>query len=201
METQAKVNRILLAAAGVVLLGGGLLVLAAGLDIYRSWNLAPPDDWPLTTPHEVLIIPTDRIAWSGRGWWWAAIIAALALLSLLALWWLLAQLRRHRPRHMAVGGRPPADGVELRDRALSDALATEAGHLPGVHKAKARMAGSTAHPEARITLTLTPSSAPGQVVEKLYNGPVERVRRSTGWEHLSTQTRLRVAHRRPHRVE
>lgn len=201
MEPQAKVNRLLLATAGVVLLGGGLLVLAAGLNVYRRWAVTPPRDWPLTTPRDVLLTPTDRTALSGHGWWWPAVIAVLALTVLLALWWLLAQLRRHRPGGMTVGATPPTDGVELRDQALSDALAIEAGHLPGVQKAGARMAGRRPHPEARITLILTPDSAPGRLVRELYRGPVERARQTAGWEQLPTRTHLRVAHRRAHRVE
>ncbi|MDX3075473.1 alkaline shock response membrane anchor protein AmaP [Streptomyces sp. NPDC088354] len=202
MDTQAKVNRTLLAAVGFVLLGGGLLVLAAGLNVYRRWALAPPDGWPLTSPHQVLLSRADRIAWSGQGWWWwPAVIAALVVAVLLALWWLLAQLRRHRPGPVAVGGDSPAEGVQVRDRALSDALAADAGRLPGVRKATARMAGRAPHPEGRIDLTLDPDSTPAQVLADLHDGPVERARRSAGWEHLPTRTRLHVAGRRPHRVE
>lgn len=75
-------------------------------------------------------------------WWWPAVIAALALVALLALGWLLAQLRRHRPGTLSVGGTPPQEGVELRDRALSDAIAADAGALPGVeHAPYASLAG------------------------------------------------------------
>ncbi|MFD3456591.1 alkaline shock response membrane anchor protein AmaP [Streptomyces sp. NPDC058691] len=202
MDAQAKVNRTLLGTAGIVLLGGGLLVLAAGFDAYRRWDLAPPGGWPLTSPHQVLLARADRIAWSGQGWWWwPAVIAALAVAALLALWWLIAQVRRHRPGPIAVGGASPAEGVRMRHRALSDALATDAGRLPGVRKARARMAGSAPHPEGRIDLTLAPDSAPAQVLDDLHDGPVERARRSAGWEHLPTRTRLHVARRGPHRVE
>ncbi|WP_405719661.1 alkaline shock response membrane anchor protein AmaP [Streptomyces sp. NBC_00046] len=202
MESQAKVNRVLLATVGVVLLGGGLLVLAAGLNAYQRLALLPPSGWPLTVPHDVLLTRTDRITWSDQGWWWwPAVITALGLTVLLALWWLLAQLRRHRPGRIPVGGTPPVEGVEVTDHALSEALATDASLLPGVRRVGVRMAGRRAHPEARITLTLTPDSAPGLVVQELYHGPVERARQSVGLEQLPAATRLRVAHHRPHRVD
>jgi hypothetical protein len=201
MKAQTTVNRILLGLAGGVLLGGSLLVLAGGLDVYRHWNLTPPSGWPLTSPHDVVLSRADRTAWTDQGWWWPTLIAGLALVVLLALWWLLAQLRQRRPGRMPVGGTPPEQGVELRDQALSDALAAEAGSLPGVEQAVARMAGRPAHPEVRFRLTLTADGAPGLVLRDLCRGPVERARQSTGWEQLPTQARLRVVRHGPHRVE
>ncbi|MER5668719.1 alkaline shock response membrane anchor protein AmaP, partial [Streptomyces mirabilis] len=124
MTPRTVLNRSLLALAGLVLLGGGLLVLFAGLDVYRRHDLVPPVGWPLTTPHDVLLGSADRARWSGQGWWWwPAVIAALTLVALLALWWLLAQLHRRHPGALPVGGTPPQEGVELRDHALSDAIA------------------------------------------------------------------------------
>lgn len=201
MKTRTAMNRILLALAGVVLLGGGLLVLAGGLDIYRRWNLTPPADWPLSTPHDILLSRADRTRWTDESWWWPTVIAALALVVLLSLWWLLAQGRRRRPGRLLVGGTPPQDGVELRDQALNDALAADAGQLPGVHRAGATMTGRPSRPQARLTLTLTPDSAPTEVLDALRLGPLEHARESAGWEHFPTETRLRVVGHGPHRVE
>lgn len=202
METQAKVNRILLATTGVVLLGGGLLVLAGGLDLYGRWNLAPPDGWPLTTPDNVLLTHADRVTWSHQGWWWwPAVIAALAVITLLALWWLSAQLRRHRPGTVPLGRASSVEGVELRAHALSDALEADAARLPGVDKAQVHLTGRQTHPEALISLTLIPGSAPVQTLGQLYSGPVERARDSAALAQLPTRTRLRVANSRPHRVD
>ncbi|ALO91281.1 hypothetical protein SHL15_0066 [Streptomyces hygroscopicus subsp. limoneus] len=201
MTSRSALNRTLLALAGLVLLGGGLLVLFAGLDLYRRHDLIPPAGWPLITPDDVVLASADRARWSGQGWWWwPAVIAALALAALLALWWLLAQLSRRRPGGLPVGG-TPQEGVELRDRALSDAIATEAGALPGVKRAAVRITGRPARPRTHVTLTLTPEGAPGATLGALCEGPISTARRSTGLPDMPTDVRLQVAHHKPHRAE
>ncbi|MEV7441837.1 alkaline shock response membrane anchor protein AmaP [Streptomyces sp. NPDC091204] len=186
--------------SGIVLLGTGLLVLAGGFDLYRRWSLTPPDGWPLTAPHGVLLTYADRTRWADEGWWWPAAIAVLAIVTLLALWWLLAQLRRTHPGTLAVGGDHAVDGVELREGALSDALAADARNLPGVHQARARMDGTSSHPEAHFDITLTSDTAPGPVLQALSDGPLERARRSTG-RTLPAKAHLRVTSHKAHRAE
>ncbi|MGW1600187.1 alkaline shock response membrane anchor protein AmaP [Streptomyces eurythermus] len=202
MTPRSTVNRTLLGLAGLVLLGGGLLILAAGLDLYRRRDLVPPDGWPLTTPADVLLGSADRARWSSQGWWWwPAVIAALALVALLALWWLLAQPRRHRPGSLPVGGTPPQEGVEVRDRALGDAIEKEAGALPGVDHASVRITGRPTRHHTRVGLTLAPGAAPGATLGALCDGPLRTARRSTGLSDMPTEVRLRVTRHKPHRAE
>ncbi|MEU6558003.1 alkaline shock response membrane anchor protein AmaP [Streptomyces sp. NPDC046915] len=198
MTPRSALNRSLLALAGLVLLGGALLVLFAGLDLYRRHDLNPPTGWPLITPDDVLLGSADRARWSSQGWWWPAVIAAL---TLAALWWLLAQLSRHRPGTLPVGGTPPQDGVELRDRALSNAIAAEAGALPGVKHAAVRITDRPAHPRTHVTLTLTPEGAPGAALGALCEGPLRTARRSTGLPDTPTEVRLHVTRHKPHRAD
>ncbi|MBT2404919.1 MULTISPECIES: alkaline shock response membrane anchor protein AmaP [unclassified Streptomyces] len=201
MKRKSAVNRVLLAVTGIVLFGTGLLILAGGFDLYRRWNLTPPEGWPLSTPNAVLLGAADRTRWTDESWWWPVVIAALVIVVLLALWWLLAQLRRTHPGHIPVGGTPAADGVELREQALSDALAADVRDQPGVQQARVRMTGPVGHPEARIGLTLTPGSEPGPVLQELCDGPLPRARQSTGRPRLSAQARLRVTRHKPHRAQ
>ncbi|MER5755884.1 alkaline shock response membrane anchor protein AmaP [Streptomyces sp. NPDC002088] len=202
MTPRTVLNRSLLALAGLVLLGGGLLILFAGLDVYRRHDLVPPVGWPLTTPHDVLLGSADRARWSGQGWWWwPAVITALTLVALLALWWLLAQLHRRHPGALPVGGTPPQGGVELRDHALSDAIAAEAGAQPGVEHATVHITGRPVHPRTHITLALTPQGAPGAALDALDEGPLRTARRSTGSPDMHTDVRLQVAHHKPHRAQ
>ncbi|MFF4757713.1 alkaline shock response membrane anchor protein AmaP [Streptomyces sp. NPDC001212] len=202
MTPRPVLNRSLLALAGLVLLGGGLLILFAGFGVYRRHDLVPPVGWPLTTPDDVLLGSADRARWSSQGWWWwPAVIAALALVALLALGWLLAELRRRHPGALSVGGTPPQEGVELRDRALSDAIAAEAGALPGVEHAAVRITGRPADPRTRVRLTLTPQRAPGAALDALCEGPLRTAHRSTGIPDIPTEVRLQVARHKPHRAE
>ncbi|MGW5852044.1 alkaline shock response membrane anchor protein AmaP [Streptomyces sp. NPDC055254] len=200
MQRKSAINRVLLALVGVVLLGTGLLILTGSLDLYRSWRMTPPDGWPLTAPQEVLLDDAGRTRWVDEGWWWPTVIAFLAVVVLLALWWLLAQLRRTHPGTLPVGGDPAVDGVELRERALSDALAADAANLPGVHRARARMTGSSRHPAADLDLTLAPDTAPGPVLRALCDGPLEHARQSTG-RTLAARARLRVSAHKAHRAQ
>lgn len=200
MTPLTLLNRILLALTGLVLLIGGLLIIAAGFDFYRRQDLVPPSGWPLTAPDDVLLSSADRNRWSSEGWWWPAVIAALTLITLLALWWLLTQLLRRRPGALLIGSNPPQEGVELRDRALSDAIATEAGELPGVQRAIVRITGQPTHPRTHITLTLTPEGTPRDALEALCKGPLRTARRSTGLPHLPAETRLRIVRHKAHRA-
>ncbi|MGW9025395.1 alkaline shock response membrane anchor protein AmaP [Streptomyces sp. NPDC055722] len=203
MTPRSTVNRILLALAGLVLLAGGLLVLAAGLDLYRRRHLAPPAGWPLTGEDDVLLGSRDRLAWSSQGWWWwPAVIAVLLLIALAALWWLLRQLypRRH-PGRMPLGGTPPPEGVGLRDRALAEAIAADSAGLPGIQQAHARLTGRATRPHVLIDLTLASDASPARILEDLAHGPVERARRSTGWPRLPADVRLRVASHKPRRTQ
>ncbi|MXM66117.1 alkaline shock response membrane anchor protein AmaP [Streptomyces sp. HUCO-GS316] len=202
MTPRPVLNRILLALTGLVLLGGGLLVLAAGGDFYQRRDLTPPDGWPLTTPDDILLSSADRGRWSSQGWWWwPAVIAALALITLLALWWLLAQLYRRHPGGMPVGGTPPQEAVELRDRALSDAIATEAAALPDVQHVNVRITGRAAHPRTHITLTLTPEGTPRAALDALCEGPLRTAQQSTGSPRMPTEAHLRVARHKPQRAQ
>ncbi|MFI6006326.1 alkaline shock response membrane anchor protein AmaP [Streptomyces sp. NPDC051366] len=201
MTPRTVLNRSLLALVGLVLLGGGLLILSAGLDLYRQHDLHPPAGWPLTTPDDVLLGSADRTRWSSQGWWWwPAVIAALALIALLALWWLLTQLCRRRPGTLPVGGTPPQPGVELSDSALSDAIAAEAGALPGVEHAAVHITGRPAHPRTHLRLTLTPQGTPRATLDALFEGPLSTARRSTG-SNMPTEVRLQVARHKARRAQ
>jgi hypothetical protein len=199
MRDHTKTNRVLLALLGLVLLGGGLLVLAGGADIYQRWNLTPPTGWPLTTPQDVLIPRADQTRWTDQGWWWPTVIAGPALLMLLALWWLLSQHRRRRPRRLSVAD-APRETVAVVDHALSDALTADLDMLPGVRRTQARLLGPPTHPQARIALTLNPGGTPQQALKDL-SGAVDRARRSAGWDELPTHVQLGFARHGSHRAE
>lgn len=199
MREHGRTNRTLLALVGLTLLGGGLLVLAGGADIYRRWNLSPPGGWPLTTRHDVLIPGADQTRWVAQDWWWPAAIASLAALMVLALAWLMTQSGRRRPRRLPVA-QDTRNNVTISDGVLSEVLAADLDAVRGVRRARARLRGPRTHPQAQIDLTLDPSGVPAHVLEGVPNA-TERALRSVRWNALPTHVHLAVKRHGSHRVE
>lgn len=197
MKDHLTTNRLLLGLLGLVMLAGGLTVLAAGADLYRHWDLSPPGSWPLTGPGNVLVPVADQTRWIGEGWWWPTVIAGLAVLTALAVWWLLSQGRWGRARRLGVGGGRSAEGVE--DRVLDDALTADLAALPGVRSASARLTGPPSRVRARVALTLAPGASPAPVLDGT-DAAADRLRRSAGWDALPVRARLRVARHGKHRA-
>lgn len=187
--TRIAVNRTLLALAGLVLLGGGLLLLIGGLDLNRRLHLHLPAGWPLTDPHHAVLTAAQRTRYVDHSWWWPVVFGGLAVATLLALWWLLAQLHQGATGDLPV---PAPTGTRVRGNALAQAIGTEAEQLPGVSRARVRMLGAARSPRARVALTLTPGTAPDPVLRALSTGPLAHARASTGLTALPADARIRV---------
>ncbi|MFF5972838.1 alkaline shock response membrane anchor protein AmaP [Streptomyces sp. NPDC012769] len=188
-----RVNRIVLALAGLLLLVGGGAALAAGLD------LSVPSWWPWSGPHDVLLSRSERQHWRGEGWWWPVVIAVLGLVVLLALWWLLAQFRRARLAEVVVDS---GDGEEavLRGRALEAVLEADAAAQDGVARARVALTGNRAAPRTRVALLLEPYASPGEALTALSSEALGNARTSTGLGALPTEARLRAVKHRARRV-
>ncbi|NGO69014.1 alkaline shock response membrane anchor protein AmaP [Streptomyces boncukensis] len=193
------VNRVLTGLAGLALLLLGLAVLAGGLDLPHRWSVSLPSGWPWAGPDDVLLTREDRTRWRDEGWWWPVLIAALAVLVVLTLWWLLAQLRRHRLGEVLVESGDGA-GALLRGRALEDVLAAEAEALPGVDRARVTLTGRRTEPRLRIGLLLAAHAEPGPELLRLRGEAIEHARTSSGLDRLPAEVRLRSARHRAERV-
>lgn len=186
-------NRTFLACLGVVLIVGGAWAAATGPALrphLASW-------WPRAAPGTVLL---DREA-LGRlreqGWWTPAVVAVLAVGLLLLAAWFAAQLRRGGTGILPLG--PP--GVTLRARALSGALDTHAGALPGVARARVRVRGrSRRRLHARVVLLLEPDAEPGAVLRSFTRGPLAEARGSAAPWTLDADVRFSVLPHKTHRT-
>ncbi|MTE17787.1 alkaline shock response membrane anchor protein AmaP [Streptomyces sp. TRM43335] len=197
----AVVNRVLLALLGLLVLAAGLAVLAGGLDLWRRWDLGPPSAWPWSTPREVLLDRGSPAWWGEAGWWrWLVAIGVPAVLLLLALWWLQAQLRRHRLDRVRVDTGDGHDAL-VEAPALEDAVVAEARSLPGVERGKVTLDRRRNRPWARVALELAPHAAPARVLADLRDGPLEHARVSAGLDALPAEVRLRSARHRTERVD
>jgi hypothetical protein len=206
--SRTTVNRTLLAVAGIVLLGGGLLALIGGLNLDARWHLGLPHGWPWTDPHQAVLTDAERTRWRGSSWWWPVVFAGLAVAALLALWWLLAQLGRRRAGDLPVPSPLPENrsrrhrsGTLVRGTALARAIGLDAEQLPGLSGARARMLGRATRPQAWLGLTLTPGAGAREVLRSLAEGPVARARSSTGLAGLPVEVRIRAEGGPAHRVE
>ncbi|MFI6643514.1 alkaline shock response membrane anchor protein AmaP [Streptomyces sp. NPDC050504] len=178
-----SVNRVAVGAAGLVLIGVGGAVLAAGL------GLSVPHWWPFDGRDDVLLSAADRGRWRDEGWWWPAVIGSLAVLALLGLWWLLAQLRRARLSEVLVDS-GDGEGALLRGRAMEAVLTGEAQAQEGVARARVALTGRRSAPEVRMALMLEPHAGPGEAVARLAEGAVEHARGSAGLARLPTEVRV-----------
>ncbi len=189
--SRTAVNRTLLALVGLVLLAGGALLLAGGLNLNQRWHLGLPSDWTVTDPHHAVLDAADRTRWRGDSWWWPVLFAALGVAAALGLWWLLAQLHRGLTDRVTI---PDTDGVPVRLRGdtLAKAVTAGAEQIPGVARARVRLVGPRRKPRARVALLLTPGAAPEPVLRALSDGPLADARSSTGLTALPADARLRV---------
>lgn len=196
-QARPVVNRSLLGAGGLVLLGFGGTALLGGLDLPRRWHF--PHGWPWTRPTDVLLSDHNRTRWRDQGWWWPVVIAALTIILLLALWWLLAQLRRRRLREVLVD---TEDGrcAHLRGRVLENALSAEVLSCPGVDRATTRLTGRRTHPSTWLSLRLAPHADPSQAIAHLAREALPHAREAVGAQQLPTEVRLRAKPHRANRV-
>ncbi|WP_081236355.1 alkaline shock response membrane anchor protein AmaP [Streptomyces viridosporus] len=188
-----RVNRVLLALAGLVLVALGGSVLAIGLG-------APAPSWWLHGGrHDVLLDQAERTRWRDEGWWWPVVLAVLAVLVLLCLWWLVAVVRRRRSAEVLVDT-GDGDGAVLRGRALERALTEEASQLDGVAQVRVLLTGRRTAPSARIRLLLEPHVDPGTALHALTTGALTHARDSAGLAALPSEVRLRAVKHRAERV-
>ncbi|MFE0380577.1 alkaline shock response membrane anchor protein AmaP [Streptomyces inhibens] len=192
-------NRVLLGLTGVLLLGAGGLVLLGGFDLPAKGHLGLPGGWPWSRPDDVLLSAHARTRWTDEGWWWPAVITALAVFVLLMVWWLLAQVRRHRLNEILVDS-GDGEGALLRGRALEGVVEAETESLEGVDRAGVLLTGRRTEPRVRAVLALAPHADPGTVVRRLSDEAVTHARRSAGLDRMPADVRLRAVKHRPERV-
>ncbi|MEV5970614.1 alkaline shock response membrane anchor protein AmaP [Streptomyces sp. NPDC051921] len=188
-----RVNRIVLALVGLLLVVGGGAVLAAGFD------LPVPSWWPWSGPGDVLLTRSQRQHWRAESWWWPVVIAVLGVVVLLALWWLIAQFRRARLREVLVDS---GDGEEavVRGRALETVLEADAAAQEGVARARVALTGRRTAPRTRVALLLEPYASPADALTALSAQALGNARTSTGLPALPTEARLRAVKHRARRV-
>lgn len=120
-----RLNRVVLAVLGLLVLGAGGVGLAAGAGAFPAHR--DPAVFPGSVRHFART----------TSWFWWAVAGFGLLVALLALRWLLDQLRSERASRLDLTT-DSRDGVTMvSSGALTDAVATEAESLRGVSRASA----------------------------------------------------------------
>ncbi|MFE1439781.1 alkaline shock response membrane anchor protein AmaP [Streptomyces sp. NPDC058739] len=190
---RGKVNRILLAVIGLVLLLLGGSVLAVGL------GAPAPSWWIHDSRHDVLLDDAERTHWRDDAWWWPVVLAVLAIVVVLALWWLISVLRRRRLAEILVDSGDGA-GALLRGRALQSVVKAEAGALDGVAKAHVHLTGGRTAPRTRIRLLLEPHVNPSAALDRLTAEALTHAKDSAALDSLPAEVRMKSVKHRAERV-
>lgn len=184
MRPPTLLNRVLLAAIGLVLLAAGAGALAAGL------GLLPDGVGPGTA-----LLP-GATAWPS--WAPATTAAVAAVIGLLALAWLLAQLRPRRSGPpWRTDGALGATTLRLSDAA--GAVAEDVRGYPGVDAASAVLVGPRARPALRLVVDLRPGAGPDALRRRVAEHALPRLRAALELDGLPTELLVRLGSGRDRR--
>ncbi|QIZ38095.1 alkaline shock response membrane anchor protein AmaP [Saccharopolyspora sp. ASAGF58] len=174
----ARLNRILLVLIGVVLLAGGVCILASALGAM-----------PLLAPEAPVVSTVPPLA----GWvpWVVAVVAVIV--GLLCLRWLLAQtLRRAKTGTWQLSQNPRKGQTRLDTDTAAAPLVEEIETYPGVHRARARLAGTRAHPVLHLAVVTEDRADIRQVRHRIDAEAIPRMRQALELEHLDSDLLLRL---------
>ncbi len=168
-----RVNRVVLAVLGVLLLAAGALVLLLGLGAFGAARA------------DRAVLPDGGLpGWAGA----VAGVAGLVVAGLSA-WWLVLQARTDRLARLrledADGGRTVLDGA-----ALARVVEEEVEALPGVARASAHVSGTSAAPRLHLRVRLAGRADPGEVHRAVTGEVLARAREALELDRLPARVEL-----------
>lgn len=125
-----------------------------------------------------------------------AIVAGVALV-VLGLTWAARSVRPEPRPDLALAGGPDTT-IVISSAAAADAVAVQAGDLPGVGRARARLVGPDASPALRLTLWLADDADVRTVLHRLDEQVLATARSSLGLAVLPVAVRLELERAQPH---
>jgi hypothetical protein len=171
----------------------GLVLLAAGAGVtllsYGVFGTARAGR-PLLDPIIVAAVAADPLLWR-----LVAIVGGI-LLAILGLAWVARSVRPEpHPDVVLPGG--PETTILISSTAAGDAVAAQAGALPGVRRARARLVGSTAAPALRVTLWLADDADVRAALRRLDEEVLVTARTALELPALPVAVRLELERPRP----
>jgi len=185
-----RVNRVLLAFIGLVLLGLGIAGLLAAGGVFGT-----------TFQHRRLFDnPFSRYFSDNGSWLWPTIAAAAFVIMLLSLIWLLRILigtdragditvptLTHEASDTHVGGR-----TRLRPGALTQALSQEIETYHGVSTARVRVLGDPLEPTLAIDVTTSRRADVAYLVQRIEREALTHARQALEKPHLPVRLDITV---------
>jgi len=174
----ARLNRTLLFVVAVVLLAAAAFTLLTASGVLRLLDRGAP-----LTPATV-----DPPAWAP----WVTILVAVVV-GLLALRWLLAQTQRRAKTGTWRLETEPAGGTTRLDAQTAvDPLVDEVESYDGVHRASARLAGTSARPTLYLVIGTEDAADVTALRHRIDTEAVPRLCRALDLDHLPTEVLIRL---------
>jgi hypothetical protein len=179
-------DRSLAVLIGFLLLAGGALVVLLSWGVFGAGRASRP----LMDPMIVDALRAQPLL--------ARVVTIVAglLVAVLGLVWAARSLRPEpRPDIVLDGGQDTS--IVVSSTAVTEAVTAQAGALPGVGRARARLVGTEAAPALRVTLWLADDADVRDVLARLDHEVLATARRSLGLTALPTAVRLDLDFRHP----
>jgi hypothetical protein len=180
----AHVSRTGLVIVGLILLLGGGVVLARGLNASSSI---------LGSSHASLATPAQIRYPAQHGWVWPAAAAAAAVVALLALWWMAAQTSTKTVRRLPVEPDRIHGTTVLRADAATGAITDELEGYPSIRSASAALHGSPLAPGLRLSVTAENRADPATSRARIETEALPHLRAALELNTIPTVLRIRFS--------
>lgn len=174
-----RLNRMLVALCGLLLLSGGVLSLIRS---FGGFGARLADD-------QLLADAQTRFA-ERNAWFWIVVAAVAVLLALLALRWLLAQLRSDRSGTMDLEPDPRKGATTLHPNAVTAAVCQEIESYRGVQNARARLLHDDRHPDLVLDVELDDRADIAATRTRIETDALAHTRTALGLTELPTKLTL-----------
>jgi len=180
----AHVSRTGLVIVGLILLLGGGVVLARGLNV--SSSILGGSHAPLATRSQIRY-PAQH------GWVWPAAAAAAAVVALLALWWMAAQTSTKTIRRLPVEPDRIHGTTVLRADAATGAITDELESYPSIRSAGAALHGSPLAPGLQLSVTAENRADPATSRTRIETEALPHLRAALELDTIPTVLRIRFS--------
>lgn len=178
-----RLNRVMLALLGLLLLAGGVVALVRSFggfgDVYARDSMITRAE--------------GRYVDRNGAWLWTVVAVAAGVIALLALRWLLAQLRSDRVSSLELESDDRLGTTTLQSSAVTSAVCEEIESYRGVSSAKARLLHSAEQPDLVLEVSLDERADIAATRSRIESEAITHARQALDKPGLSAQLTLKPA--------